>query len=133
LNPASACFAAFVEGRPAAFTAVMPFPHPRKPGWREHRTVCLPDYQGIGIGNAMSEFIASLYVATLKPYYSRTSHPAMIRHRLRSPNWTLIRQPRFGQRNGLWETSLRMTAGFRYVGAAHPRNAALQMIGRLEN
>ena len=49
---------------PAAFTAVLAFPHARRPGWREHRTVCLPDFQGVGIGNAMSELVASLFVAT---------------------------------------------------------------------
>ena len=78
IHGSARCFLGSVEGRPAAFTAVLPFPHPIRPGWREHRTVCLPDFQGIGIGNAMSEFVASLYRATGRPYFSTTSHPAMI-------------------------------------------------------
>lgn len=47
------------ENRPAAFAGVLPFPHPIRPGWREHRLVCLRDFQGVGIGIALSESIAS--------------------------------------------------------------------------
>ena len=36
----------------------------------------------------------SLY-ATRKRYFSRTSHPGMIRHRMRSPNWTCVSRPGF--------------------------------------
>jgi len=60
IHKGSARFVAAYAGQPAAFTAVLSFPHSSKPSWREHRTVCLPDFQGVGIGNAMSEYIASL-------------------------------------------------------------------------
>ncbi len=130
LHPSAKCFAAFFEGRPAAFTAAMAFPHPHRSGWREHRTVCLPDYQGVGIGNAISEFVASLFAALGKAYSSVTSHPAMIRHRLRSPVWRLMRKPRVGKRQGLpgWKGSGRMTAGFRYVGPASDCETATRLI-----
>lgn len=68
-------------------------PHPAGSWWREHRTVCLPDFQGVGIGNAMSELIAACYRAKGDPYRSTTSHPAMIRHRMQSPHWRCMRQP----------------------------------------
>ncbi len=131
LNPASACYVATAEGQPAAFTAVLPFPHPTRPGWREHRTVCLPDYQGVGIGQAMSAFVASLYRATGRPYTSTTSHPAMIAHRARSPLWRLSRKPslagagRAGRFTALRRTAAidRLTAGFEYVGPARPDEA----------
>jgi hypothetical protein len=55
--------------------------------------VCLPDFQGVGIGNAMSEFVAAIYKATGKPYTSTTSHPAMIHHRAKSPLWRMSRKP----------------------------------------
>ena len=122
LNPAAACFIGLVNDEPAAFTAVLPFPHPTHSGWREHRTVCLPDYQGVGIGNAMSEYVASLYAAYGKPYTSTTSHPAMIRHRAKSPLWRLTRKPSLGSRDArkslMRKTTAidRITAGFRYVG-----------------
>ena len=126
LHPSSQCFAGYVLDRPVVFTAVLPFPHPIRPGWREHRTVCLPDFQGVGIGSAMSDYIASLFVATGKPYFSRTSHPAMIAHRVKSPLWRTHRTPRMVSKPGpaSRETCCmsaaislgRITAGFEYVG-----------------
>lgn len=126
------CYAGFVDDRPACFTAVLPFPHPRRPGWREHRTVCLPDFQGVGMGNAMSEFIASLYLATGKPFYSSTSHPSMIRHRMKSPLWRVTRKmgfvPKNGESSGIRATSTtRLTAGFEFIGP--PRAAEAISMG----
>lgn len=137
LHPSSRCFVGFVdlrdngnsvatdEATPAVFTAVLPFPHASRPGFREHRTVCLPDFQGVGIGNAMSEFVASLYAATGKPYRSVTANPAMIRHRARSKFWRMTRPPGRGcvqKLRGMRRTGAvdRLTASFEYVG---PRRA----------
>lgn len=122
LNVASHCYVAFVDDEPVAFTSVMSFPHPHRPGWREHRTVCLPDYQGVGIGNGMSEKIAAIYRATGKPYFSVTSNPAMTFHRAKSKNWKLKRVP--GRINNKTHTSKidigtsqkRVTASFEYIG-----------------
>ena len=133
LHRSSQCFAGFVEGQPAAFTAVLPFPHPIRPGWREHRTVCLPDFQGVGIGTALSEFIASLFIATGKPYFSTTSHPAMIHHRTKSELWKMIRKPGMTARSGVTSAATtgmsqtnsrgRNTAGFEYVGPPRTKDA----------
>jgi GNAT superfamily N-acetyltransferase len=133
LHPAAKCFVARFEGEAAAFCAVLPFPHPRRPGWREHRLVCLPDFQGAGIGSALSEFVASLYVATGRPYFSTTGHPAMIRHRCASPRWRMLRSPRMvnpihhreQHRTGMGRacSAGRLTAGFEYVGPPRPREA----------
>jgi hypothetical protein len=146
LNQAAKCFVAFVDDsvegveeskgsteysvlstqysvRPAAFTAVLHAPDGKGGYWREHRTVCLPDFQGVGIGNALSEFVASLFVATGKRYCSRTSHPAMIRHRATSKLWRLNRAPAFGSKQSAACAAFnrsaaldRLTAGFRYIG-----------------
>jgi hypothetical protein len=102
--------------------------------WREHRTVCLPDFQGAGICNALSDFVASLMVSAGTAYRSTTGHPAMIRHRCASPNWRLIRKPGLTNRNA-GESSkgfkfarsravARFTAGFQYIGPARPDEAA---------
>jgi hypothetical protein len=134
VHAGSQCFMGLVKDRPAAFVAVLPFPHPTHSGWREHRCVCLPDFQGVGVGNAMSEFVASLFAATGRPYTSVTSHPAMIHHRAKSPNWRMGRSPsrirRGHRRNGAmaaWDRTLssrRMTASFQYVGAPRSEIAA---------
>jgi hypothetical protein len=122
LHKAAKCFLGEVNGQPACFTAVIHNPHKGKGWWREHRTVCLPDYQGVGLGNALSEFIASLFVATGKEYRSTTTHPAMIRHRCKSPLWEMIRAPELSAApsgsytpagSAAWD---RPSAGFRFIG-----------------
>jgi hypothetical protein len=126
------CFVAFIGGRPAAFASAMSFPHATRYGWREHRTVCLPDFQGVGIGNALSEFVGSVFRATGRPYFSTTSNPAMIRHRAKSPLWRMGRRPSTtsgggdGGRGSALRRSRatrRFTAGFEYVGPPHPEEA----------
>jgi hypothetical protein len=133
LHRSAQCFVARVGDRAAAFTAVLPFPHPLRPGYREHRTVCLPDFQGVGIGNALSAYVASLFAATGKPYFSTTSHPAIIRHRAKSPLWKMLRAPGRVSRAGIADTGRtgmratlsrsRMTASFEYVGPPRLREA----------
>ncbi len=135
LHPSAACFVGYVDGTPATVTAVIPFPHPKRPGYREHRTVCLPDFQGVGLGSAMSNFIASLYVATGEPYFSTTSHPALIRHRTRSRFWRTVRSPQLmthphAARSLSRSTSLhRLTASFEFVGPPRCCEAATFHIG----
>lgn len=138
INKSAHCFVGFVDGEPAVFTAVLAFPHPRRPGWREHRTVCLPDFQGVGIGNAMSEHVAGIWRATGKPYFSATSSPAMIYHRARSPLWRMNRrpsrhEPNRGAKKDMNKTvaNKRLTAGFEYVGPPLVEEARLLgVIGR---
>lgn len=121
------CFVALWRGRSVAFSSVISFPHATKPGWREHRTVCLPGYQGAGIGNAISEYTASVFAATGKPYYSTTGHPAMIYYRNKSADWKITRKPghvgkqgRTGELRRRGASSIsRLTAGFKWAGAAN--------------
>ena len=133
IHPAAACFVALWEGRPVAFTAVVSRPG-RVSFFGEHRTVCLPDFQGVGLGNGLSEFVASLYKAR-KEYRSTTSNPAMIHHRARSPLWRMTRAPsrvKFARSEVTkqWivthsRATDRMTAGFTYVGPPRPAEAKL--------
>jgi ABC-type lipoprotein export system ATPase subunit len=133
LNRAAYCFVGRYAGRPAAFASCL---HQTCRGggyWREHRTVCLPDYQGVGIGNALSEFVGALMLATGKRYFSTTANPAMIQHRSRSPAWRLARKPRLaspnrgegakGYANARTRAVFRNTAGFEFVGAARVEEA----------
>jgi ABC-type ATPase involved in cell division/GNAT superfamily N-acetyltransferase len=134
LHRAARCFAALWAGRPIAFASVL-HAAGRVCYWREHRTVCLPDFQGVGIGNALSEFVASVMAATGKPYMSTTSNPAMVRYRARSPLWRMHRTPSLTARDGgkkAWadrpaqhkfRAVNRLTAGFRYVGPVRAAEA----------
>lgn len=139
LNSSSVCFCAFIEGAPVAFTAVLHFPHPkRKNTKREHRTVCLPDYQGVGIGNAMSAYIGAMLKALGYSFLSQTSHPAMIRARAKSDKWRMIQAPthKRSSRSGpnsntatSWANQFRkrLVASFEYVGAALDKQEALSV------
>ncbi len=129
LARSAVCFLASWDGRPVAFSAWLPFVGAGPPTRREHRTVCLPDYQGIGVGNAASALIASLWRGLGFRAVSTTTHPAMIRARMRSPLWRLRRAPglasgRERRLRGLKHATTRLTAGFEYVGPALPRSQA---------
>ena len=131
LSTSARCFLGTIHDRPAAFAAVGSFPHPTASGWQEHRFVVLPDFQGVGIGNRLSEYVASLFRATGKPYRGLTSHPAYIQHRNRSPLWQCYRRPQFS--SGVFATTdkslarsnsvTRWVAGFLYVGPANESDA----------
>lgn len=138
LHRAAKCFLAVWRDRPVAFASVLSAPGRAGGWWREHRTVCLPDFQGVGIGNALSEFVASLFRATGKRYRSTTGNPAMIRHRARSPLWRTVRLPSRAKPDGgklarsagaadLGRALNRLTAGFEYVGP--PRLDAARRLG----
>ncbi len=50
----------------------------------------LPDYQGIGVGKRLLNFIAELYSSQTKmPFYILTSNPQIIRGNME--NWTITR------------------------------------------
>ncbi len=126
------CFLATWDHRPVAFSAWLPFVGTGPPARREHRTVTLPDFQGVGIGNALSNLVASLWRGLGYRAVSTTTHPALTRGRLRSPLWRLTRPPSLATsrepRLGLRHATTRLTAGFEYLGPALPRREALALL-----
>jgi len=52
LNRSAVCFLASWRQTPVAFSAWLPFLGQGPKARREHRTVTLPDFQGVGMGNA---------------------------------------------------------------------------------
>lgn len=125
-NIAAKTYVAYVNGNLAAFCAALPFPHPKKKNtYREHRTIVLPDYQGIGIGTIFSNFVAERFNKNGKQYISTTSNPAMIAARSKSPLWRCVRLSRVspGTLSGLQNikdksstSARRITAAFEYIG-----------------
>ena len=133
INTASKCFVAFWEEKPAAFISIIFFPHPKlKRVWRIHRHVCLPDYQGVGIGMVLEETIASMLKSLKFRCHSPTSHPAKIHYLNQSSNWKIIRKPSIkgNSKMRLWKPDmLRLQATFEYVGPPHPNeNLAKKML-----
>jgi energy-coupling factor transporter ATP-binding protein EcfA2 len=126
------CFLASWRGRPVAFSAWLPFVGKGPPARREHRTVTLPDYQGIGIGNRLSDFAAALWAGLGCRAVSTTTHPALIAARQRSRSWRLRRPPGLARgrdrRLKLRHAVTRLTAGFEYIGPALPRPLAKALL-----
>ena len=125
LNHSAACYCGFVEGQPATFCAVLPFPHAIRPGWRLHRLVCLPDFQGVGLGTAMSDFVSGLYRASGRPVFRTAGHPAVVHHCAKSLVWDMRRAPGRTSKQGITRSKAlsgckhatdRLTAGFEYIG-----------------
>lgn len=55
--------------------SVLPFPSgTMKNAFRQHRLVILPDFQGLGIGTKLNDFIAEYYLKKGYKYFIRTSH-----------------------------------------------------------
>lgn len=126
LSHSAWCFVAFLDGKiPVAFDAWLPFfgrTSDDRPARRGHRTVCLPDYQGVGIGNALFTFVASMWAGLGFRCFSTTGHPAEIAHRIRSANWRMSRAPgkTAADANVVIKARAtnRFTAGFEYTGPA---------------
>jgi GNAT superfamily N-acetyltransferase len=134
LAASAICFLARWEGRPVAFSAWLPFVGTGQRARREHRTVTLPDYQGAGIGHALSSLIASMWRGLGYWATSTTTHPALIQARRRSPFWALHRAPSFAEEHegrlpGLRHATTRLTAGFKYTGPALPSRWAKLLCG----
>lgn len=87
-NRSSNAFGGFLNDRLVAFCSILRFPNGNfSNGWREHRTVVLPEFQGIGIGSRLSETIAQLVVDNGGRFFSKTIHPAFGLYRDKSSKW----------------------------------------------
>ena len=86
LAAACRCYAALWDGKPVAFCALIP-----QQGfgrwYRVSRIVTLPDYQGVGIGSALLETLADMYVEQGYRFSITASHPSVLSHCRRSEDW----------------------------------------------
>lgn len=134
LNPSAVCFCAFWRDTPVAFDAWLPFVGRLKgavKGRRGHRTVCLPDYQGVGIGNTLFTTIASAWAGLGYRALSNTGHPAEINKRIHSKDWRMTsppkqRAPDAGSRHA--HSTMRWMASFSYIGKPMERAEAHRLI-----
>ena len=88
VNKAARFYVGVWDGTVVAFGAAITMPSGTiKNAWRGHRTVVLPDFQGMGIGVRFSDMIAEIHLKQGHRYFSRTAHPRMINYRDNSPLW----------------------------------------------
>ena len=86
LSTGAQCYVAFWNKIPISFCAVM---HScgHKNIKRISRIVTLPDYQGVGIGKQLLNFVADRYKKKGCRITIGTSHPAMIQSLLKDKQW----------------------------------------------
>lgn len=88
VNKAARFYVGVWNGTVVAFGAAITMPSGTiKNAWRGHRTVVLPDFQGMGIGVRFSDMIAQIHLNEGHRYFSRTAHPRMGEYREKSPLW----------------------------------------------
>lgn len=88
LSPFARCFLAVINGQPAGFVGSISYPSGTvRHAFRESRLVVKPDFQGMGLGTKLSEFVARAYKKEGKRYFSKTSHPKLGEHRELSELW----------------------------------------------
>jgi len=137
IAPSAICYLASWNKQPVAFSAWLPFVGKGPATRREHRTVCLPDFQGVGIGQALSATIASMFKGLELRAISTTTHPGLIASRIRSPLWQLKRAPSLAQgsqgKMNLSHARTRLTAGFEYIGKAMPSRLARDLFRTQQN
>ena len=76
------------NSKPVGIVVVSPLPSGTlKNAYRGSRTVVLPDYQGMGIGASISDFIGAIYKNENKRYYTKTVNPALGEYRNSSNKW----------------------------------------------
>eukprot|EP00930_Biecheleria_cincta_P071431 TRINITY_DN58942_c0_g1_i1.p1 TRINITY_DN58942_c0_g1~~TRINITY_DN58942_c0_g1_i1.p1 ORF type:complete len:744 (-),score=107.76 TRINITY_DN58942_c0_g1_i1:145-2376(-) len=117
LQSSSVCFVGELQGRAVAFTSVintgftlrwvvarnndeqlktlalgmnMPLELMKRNAFREHRTVVLPDCQGLGLGSLMADAVAQLLDELGYAFMSVTAHPTYGGYRDRSPLWARL-------------------------------------------
>ena len=90
LNKAANTYVILLNEKPVAFIAILPFPHGNiKNGYRISRIVILPDFQGLGLGSKLCDYISSLYFKENRTMYIKTSNPALWKYFKNSENWLL--------------------------------------------
>jgi ABC-type ATPase involved in cell division/GNAT superfamily N-acetyltransferase len=88
LHSAAQCFGGWVGDTMVAFTAYRHLPHPHTRNIKMgHRLVVLPDWQGLGIGGRLDDWLGQWLWDQGMRYRNVVAHPAMIAYYARSPRW----------------------------------------------
>lgn len=139
------CFVAFWRGQPVAWISWMPHVGiarrgDSRPVRRVHRMVCLPDFQGVGIGAALQRHTSAMWRGAGCRAVIATGHPAVIAATARNPEWRMLRAPGLNASGGSdpsltarfnrTRASLRMTASFEYVGPALAPALSARLLAR---
>ena len=88
INKSARCWVARWDGVLVGFASAISFPSGSiKNAWRGHRTVVLPEFQGLGIGARISDAIGEIFISQGCRYFSKTAHPILGEYREKNENW----------------------------------------------
>jgi ABC-type ATPase involved in cell division/GNAT superfamily N-acetyltransferase len=88
LNKASINYVVLMNDKPIGFLAILPFPGVGDPKTRRcSRIVILPDYQGLGLGKKILNYISSIYFKNDYQMYIRTMSPSLGIALSKDKNW----------------------------------------------
>lgn len=88
INKGAQCWVAFWNGTPVAFYACLAQPSGSlKNAWRGSRLVVLPEFQGLGISTALTEYVAELFINNGKRFFAKTASELLGGHREKSSKW----------------------------------------------
>lgn len=95
LHPAAKCYGGFINGRCIAFASYRLLIHPKvRDIMQGHRLVVHPDYQGLGIGGKIDDYLGQYLYERNYRYHNTIAHPAMIHYYANSKRWKLINSGR---------------------------------------
>lgn len=125
VNKSARCYIGVWNDQVVAFGASLAQPSGTlKNAWRGHRTVILPDFQGMGIGVRFSDAIAQIHLDQGYRYFSRTAHPRMGYYREHSSIWKPTSKNKKLRKdvthkniyNGHYEDNKRICFSHEYIG-----------------
>jgi len=88
LNKASINYVVLWNDKPMAFFGILPFPGVGDEKTRRvSRMVILPDFQGLGLGKHLLNYISSLYFSNNNQMFIRTMNPALGISLSKDKNW----------------------------------------------
>ena len=121
LKTGARCHLGVINQEPVAFVASVILPHAIIENMlRIHRAVVLPDYQGIGIGIKMMNWVAS-YLKHHNRVAITTSTPQILHAFKKMPDWIMTHFGRKGRHMGLSAmtgSGNRITSSWEFVGKA---------------
>jgi ABC-type dipeptide/oligopeptide/nickel transport system ATPase subunit len=102
------CFGGFINGECIAFCSYVHFPHRLKKNIKQtHRIVVHPEFQGLGIGLRMANWMGQCLADKGDRLFLVTAHPAMIGALAKSPRWQHERTMAGNGKGGSSMTKLR--------------------------
>lgn len=124
LSSSAKCYGLYDEEKLIGFCAIIHFPHPKNPRIKHvHRLVIHPDYQGIGLGKKLLNFVANLYAKENYDVNIITSAKNLIYGLKHDSHWGCTSYARQGKvsKSGMRgfdksSSNNRITASFKYKG-----------------